>query len=184
MAAAAAGTSSMELLSNEHRVSDGGYSCYHRSYSSLGRKHRKGRVINHQYNEQEKQDSRREIARSFLLSIPLDKDPTVTTKLRSLSKVRLERVPEDIKTTSTATAHNSTNITMNAVQSSLSFQRNISLIADSPRTSKRRQANLSKKYSQPFIAMDNISAFQEMIMNSTRWAWPCGSKVIDVCTRI
>lgn len=163
---------SMEILQSSESAQPPPCSSYHRSYSSLGKKHRKGRVINHKYREQDKQDTRKEIARSFLLSIPLDKNPMAVTqgKLRSLSKVRLERVNEDTKNISTTAinAMTTTSTSMTTGQSSLSLQRN--MIVDSPRTSKRRPAGVLKKHSQPFIVGDSASVFQEMIINSPRWA--------------
>ena len=134
---------------------------HHRSYSSLGRKYKKGRIINHRYIKQERVDTRREIAKTFLLGIPLDVNPSLVahSRLRSLTKTE----PDNISLVSPIT-------TTHATPMSLNFQRNVSII-DSPKTKKRKIT--AKRHSQIQLGMDTISslAFKDTVADSRRYIY-------------
>ena len=144
----------------------------HRSYSSLGKKYRKGRVISQRYTKQEiVQDTRRETARRFLLSIPLDKNPVAVThgRLRSLSKLQTEDLSECMYINKgEVSALPQTQLISTIQPSATSLQRNISVI-DSPRTSKRKF--IGKKYSQAQIGGDTIGglAFKDLFADTKRF---------------
>ncbi len=124
----------------------------HRAHSSLGRKYRKGRIISHRFDNQEKPvDVRRETAKSFLLSIPLD-EHTVTDshwRLRSISNKTLTE--EDA--TKGADGASSWEERLGQLEHSL-LQRNVSVL-DSPRVKRRNR--FSKRISTTHIGNESIS---------------------------
>ena len=120
-------------------------------HSSLGRKYRKGRIISQRFNKQEKPvDVRRETAKSFLSSIPLDEHPVIDShwRLRSVSNKALTE--EDA-----AKGADGASSWEERFEHSL-LQRNVSIL-DSPRVNRSRRSRLSKRVSTTHIGNESIS---------------------------
>lgn len=135
--------------------------------STMYRRHRKGKIISQGYTTKERQDVRREAAKTFLASIPLDQKGRVPPRRSanmSIQPIRQESSTAILPSPDREPLREEMTIT-NSMTPITSSQRQYSVSTESPAVGRRRKSSLSagKKSSQANIDLGSSQSAYHLI---------------------